>query len=433
MFITSGQAVNCSQTAAAPQPLNFRQSQVDLICTQCFAATTQETLFEFRRMTQLKSEVLTLVIDYLIPSEEQEIVQAVILRLVEGWKAQECTDEALCDLLIDKAKALFSNANLRKAAYKTDLKVLNNGFWYANEYFKFLSEKKQLKRLDALVKAGSFYHGRPPSGFTTVATTKDKSYTEVSLFHYVLMQGVSATDGLVNAKEGPVWFSDCQIVLEMAFYEVLLQVGGERRFNASFSAGGATPLTLCPNIGLTPLTRYLTQTIHPEKGKVGQRPILRGDASHFKNLPSYGIRHPQGESGGWHTLCLEALPVQIVGGFGLPSRGVSENELIEHFVREFNETPIEESSILPPHLLAQAKAKGGLKAHNTGLSEEEIRKRVNATVLTRDTFMRAELSHPNLVGFMPATLRLSRQAIQQALKSATATQTAGCNKVSIID
>lgn len=416
-LISSSNNLVVTQNQNVPQQnIKLTDERIQEACTQCFAAASNEPLYEFRRIGRLPLDIYSIVISYFkdeknesnkeTHANEQEIVRKVSMRIQEGWTVNECTDKVIRDLLITKTKLLFESAEQRKSTYSTNLKTLDSGFWYANDYFAALKAKKQFKRIDYFRNKGNFYHGLAPKGFTHVPDPKGITGT-VSGFgavHYKLQEGFTAAEGLLNARGESLSFTDCQNTLAMASYEVCLQIFGEKRFNKNFNANGTSPLTFNNALERTSITRFFTINMGKTKGKLGKRPVRLGDQTYFKNLPVYSTKHYQGEAGGFHVVCIQDTPVQKYLGFGLPLKGVTDVELYDFFAAEFNKQGIKDEEIISPELQLKLDP-----------PSEEMVRQVRDITLTRDAYIQTESTHPNLVGFVPRIVSPNLQAIHKEL------------------
>lgn len=153
-------------------------------------------------------------------------------------------------LVVEKFLAIVREREERDATYKSNPDVLKKGFWYGNTYYRALKETKAFSVLESIRRCGFFYDGLPPDGFTEI---EDASYlNKTRILSYTLKEGVKPTEALRSIRE-TLCFIDCQIALEIAYYEVLLELLGEEVFNQYFCFEGEHALSLDPHIFATPL------------------------------------------------------------------------------------------------------------------------------------------------------------------------------------
>jgi hypothetical protein len=382
---------------------------IKTIYKQYLTPTKKDPLPPCALLSRLSLNAQTIALEYLDP-EAQDVAMRVcaVARIQEGWTVEECTEERLRDLLVEKAVDLAGEAEARKKGYKKNVKLLGSGFWYGNDYFEALKEKGQAKRIESLKENDCFYYGLPPEGFTNDCTIE-------KINRYNLKPGTTASQGLTNVRT-TLCFIDCQQMMQVASYEMLRNVLGRIEFNKTFKATGKTPLRLSPMISETPLLKFLTQA-PCEKGTFGKRPIQKGDRVFFKNVPIYSAKHPQGEAGGFMTICTEDTPVQKFTAFGLPASGVHEIGIVDVFVEEYNKKPIaDEAFSAKINALLEAERKPNAAAQGLGLQVEDARRIAANTTIFRGLFMEGEQVRPNEVGFFPRITRINVVAIQAALK-----------------
>lgn len=303
-----------------------------------------------------------------------------------GWKKMECTDIKVREFLVKSFVSLVENAFARQNSYKTDLSVLDKGFWYANIYATALEEKGQAKRQNYFKERNAFYHGHPPKGFVSIADTTSPSGKKV--FGYLLSKGTSPTQGLNNTKS-TLCFLDCQELVEVAYYEVLLEVMGQERFNTYFAAEGEHPLTLDPMVQLTPLVPFLSSSQALNR-------LQTGDHVLFLNPPFYAYRHREGEAGGYHALCIEEGAVPKFTSFGLNPTGLTEEEMLDTLVEEFNVEPIKNSTIITPEL--EKKIVG---AYSNDPFALQMREKAKTVTISKKMIKDAQESNPGLAGLCP--------------------------------
>lgn len=313
-----------------------------------------------------------------------------------GWKKTECDQQKISTLVVEKFQQLITEYNTRKANYKNDVKVLDKGFWYQNEYLECLKEKHQNQRLEWFRNKNAFYHGFPPKGFEHICD--HSTYTGKRLNGYVIKKGTPASEGLKSIKES-LCFIDCQEAIEIAYYEALLEILGEEKFNQVFSADGNNPLCLDCDIGNTPLRNFLKEETNPSLS------FNPGDEVGFINVPLYSNKHPNGELSGFHSLCIQSKPVAKYLAFGLSSEGATEEEIYDLFVQAFNEKPL-------------------VEIHSKDL-EEKIKQDcvnrnplytvANTYILTKELFQEAHKQYPEKVGLLSLKRELNADKIRRIL------------------
>jgi len=214
-----------------------------------------------------------------------------------GWHRQQCTQDNVNQLVKRKFINIIHDSNRWRAEYKNNTKILDHGFWYPNEYLFALKEKGQHSRFEFLKNKSAAYHGFPPKSFTHVADETGQFVTNKRPCAYVLNNGL-ASEAIKNIRESQFFFIDCQEAIQIAEYEALLEILGDKKFDALFSPNGKTPLSFDPHSNRTPLKDFLAQK---------QRSADDGEEAMFLNIRAYTVKHPLGEAGGYHALAFRLL------------------------------------------------------------------------------------------------------------------------------
>ncbi len=251
------------------------------------------------------------------------------------------TERAIRNLIVKKIMGIANDGAQRRLAYKTDLSVLDRGFWYPNDYFDCLQARNQKGRIEYLKANNSFFHGIPPKGFSPVSDPASPSGIRASA--YRLKDGVLPSEG-IKAVRQTLCTIDCLEGVELAYYEALLEILGVARFNDFFRADGPNPLSFDPDLKRTPLISFMIiKDVSGSLGKLGDRPVDEGDSVHFRNAPLYHLRHPEEEWGGLHAICTQSNSRsgrdQKFTGFGTPAEGFTEDQIFDLFAHEFNKKP----------------------------------------------------------------------------------------------
>lgn len=304
------------------------------------------------------------------------------------------------ELVVDKFTAIVRESSERAATFKNDPDILKKGFWYANTHYQALKQIKALDILTVLREHDCFYEGLPPNGFTEV---EDPDYLNgIRILSYRLKEGMKPSEALRSIRES-LCYIDCQMAIEMAYYEVLLDLLGEDKFNDYFRFDGEHPLALDPDIFSTPLQDFIISTPCP------LAEMRRGDQRYFANDPLYCSRHLHGEAQGYHTLCIQTNPELKFTAFGLSPDGLTEDELFDVCVEDFNQRPLGLNSIVTNELarkILEAALKNGYK---NAIEQGRLK------VLTKEALRETHQSTPILAGFHPHIIRLQAAVIRQLM------------------
>ncbi len=316
-----------------------------------------------------------------------------------GWKVQECTQTKVNSLVVEKFQKIIDACHRSRQEVKNNLNTLNQGIWYPNEYFELLSENNQNKRIEFLKKKSAFYDGLPPKHFIHIPDPTGFSATGKLLFSYVLSKDseMSPSDVIKKIMDFSFSFMDCQEAIQIAQYQTLLEILGEDKFNQLFDPKGENPLNFDPYTPHIPLEQF-------RESKTGSAEV--GEEVFFKNVPLYNLKHFYGEWGGHHAVCIQTDPEQRFLAFGLPSRGMTKEEIINFLIEKFNETPIQGDAILSPQVAE--------KAFRIAITNEQDKQRteIAKTVkMTKQMFQQAAASSPGSIGLSPTCFYLSANKI----------------------
>lgn len=327
-----------------------------------------------------------------------------------GWSRDQATEEAVNQLMIQKFTEIVASYDQRKQT--NSLQDLATGPWYANDYATALQKHHQGARLEWLKAKDKFFHGHPPQGF--IQQPNPATLTKIDPSSYQIKEDCLPSQAMENVKNGPFSFIDCGSSVELAMYETLKEVLGEARFNAIFSAQGKTPLKLHPHVLKTPL--YALGFVKEAMLDTHAISPHLGDNVYFSNIPLYMMKHPNGESKGFHAVCIS--PSDVVNkqyiAFGVPAGGKTEGEMNDFMVDEFNSRPIAPSLIFKKQLETYFQAEGQQEraqfAALTGRKIEDF-------TTDRDQFeMTVEQTKHSQAGLSPIVKRLDIAAIHNYMQ-----------------
>jgi hypothetical protein len=328
-----------------------------------------------------------------------------------GWAHEQVTEETVNQLMIRKFTEIVASYDQRKHA--GSLQELATGPWYPNDYAAALEKRGQGKRLEWLRTKDAFFHGFPPKGF--ISQPNPATLTKIDPSSYQIKPEFQPFQALENVKTGQFSFTDCGSAVELAMYETLKVVLGEARFNEIFSAEGQSPLKLHPHVLKTPL--YSLGFVKEAMLDLDAISPNLGDNVYFSNIPLYTIKHPNGESKGFHAVCIS--PSDVVNkryiAFGAPARGLTEGEMNDFMVAEFNAPPVNPYQIFTKQMAAhfqlecqQAEAKftarSGIKIADFKIDRDQFEQTVQQT------------AH-KMAGLSPIVKRLDIDAIRKYMIS----------------
>ncbi len=231
------------------------------------------------------------------------------------------------------------------------IKILDTGFWYANDYFSFLVKLIKIsgnasgkKRLDYFLKKDCFRLGYadPQSGLFLRA--EGESAFKYDLFPLGSRKRKPPSVVVRNFGENLI-FVDCTMALHLAYYRVILGVLGEERFNEVF---GQVDEVQFLSLKRTKLTELLTNIPDPDSGAVRSEVDI-GTHFYFLNHGLYLKKDVVGEAQAYNAVLsgydLHGNPLFI--GFGLHPDGETVQSISGKLVAAFNQDPYNERLMTP--------------------------------------------------------------------------------------
>jgi hypothetical protein len=214
-------------------------------------------------------------------------------------------------------------------------KATSEGIWYPDD-FKLSLESKAKEMPD------DYWTGyADPSYF-------DKS----ACFTFTLKEGKSAAGAVRSLLKGPS-ILDCGNATQLAYYKAILDVLGEKKFDALFSSElsrlrisqlGIADL----DAPISLLADYTAASKARLEGSLGHRPLELGEECYFGGVRWYSNKHPKGFAGGWNVVCVgkneQGEQLFAAHGFDKPMR---EREIHRMLLELYNKerTPDDDSFI----------------------------------------------------------------------------------------
>ncbi|CAF22918.1 hypothetical protein [Candidatus Protochlamydia amoebophila] len=246
-------------------------------------------------------------------------------------------------IVISTVQKIAQDYEARLQGYKKNVSCLDGGIWMPNAYFKALKEKNQITRLRKMVSKNYFYHFYSKD-FEAIPSADAIHKTGFVKCQIRIKKGVSPSEALKSAQRGPT-LVDCATVCQLGQYQALLEVLGEEKFNYLFGHETGSPLVLCSYAIDNPLMPFLTKYIikNSEKCPINEVKLEKGWRVVFNNVSKYNIKHGmRGDAVSFDVICLDPTPGQEKFiGLGLKSEGITEKELEQVLIEEYNTKPID--------------------------------------------------------------------------------------------
>lgn len=255
------------------------------------------------------------------------------------WNSLDNLRDKLADVAIKTLQKMLIDNEQRKANFKKDpkdIKQIEAGAFYAEEYYELLEKGNQEKHKAFLKEIGSFYHGYiSPKHFCSL---KDKD-SPTGTQGFKIKKDVLPSEALKAAQIG-LWITNCAHVIDLAYYEALRQALGDEKFNYIFAYETKTPLSIH---GTNPLIIFRAS---PQKSKPLKGQIVYIESAYENQYNLYDLKHHYtGESKGFNLLCSDPEKQKYIG-FGLNPSGVTKEEVSEKLRKEYNKKPLDPLSIM---------------------------------------------------------------------------------------
>jgi hypothetical protein len=232
--------------------------------------------------------------------------------------------------------------NSEDAKVKGDL---TRGIWYPSDYILALKQGNESSktRYEWLRSKGHLVDGWLSNKHFSPVTTQMGIFIKRRAWNFLMKDEVLPSDALKAAKVG-LSILDCGTVCQIARYDALLKILGEEKFNRLFSEPHGQKLNISfDDDALNPLRFFFDFAESAKKqvkGSIGKRIVQKGQMVSFKGVEKYEKKHPSGMGGNYNLICSNETPgEQRYVGHGLPSEGMTEEEIARMMVREYNQKP----------------------------------------------------------------------------------------------
>lgn len=220
----------------------------------------------------------------------------------------------------------------------------NQGIWYPLDYIKALGAGNPT-RYNYLREKGHLVNGWMPNQFfVPIYSPIGPNTFRRRAWSFLAKKDVLPTDAIEAAKQG-LSILDCGATCQIARYDALLQVLGAEKFNRLFGSAHGQRINVDYEIDdeMQPMRYFVDFTLavkNQAPSTLDQRLIQVGQLVLFGGVPKYYQKHLSGMGANYNVICSDAtFGRQRYVGHGLPSEGVSEEELALLMVREYNAKP----------------------------------------------------------------------------------------------
>ena len=233
------------------------------------------------------------------------------------------------DFAIATIKKMSEDSQRRLEGYQKNIKLLEKGIFYSNDYYLALKNINQKARLQWFIEKGHFYHDyASPKHFSRIP--KPNSITSVEVGGFVSKNDTTPSLALEALKEG-LTFIDCERFIKLAYYSAIKDLIGEKKFNKHFNS-----LVIGSSILKEQIKDYVK--VHPLKD---EQDIRMGDGVYLQNHHKYSFKHINGNDLGIWVMCIDDSSPKKFIGLGLDSKGMTLEEIKILLKDGYNKDPMD--------------------------------------------------------------------------------------------
>lgn len=164
----------------------------------------------------------------------------------------------------------------------------------------------------------------------------------VSRYHYAVVEGGKATDAL-SALKNKFSIIDANMLCEMAYYEVVMLLIGEKNFNMIFERGAKKHFSISSQGivrgAINGLMSSYSVADNDDPTQKYSPPLTakKGTLYYVSNHEDYKNKHPFCVASGFHCMLVNKADERLYfTTFGVSGCGLKPNEISEKLVRLFN-------------------------------------------------------------------------------------------------
>ena len=190
------------------------------------------------------------------------------------------------------------------------------------------------------MKNGHTFHGYAPAKFFDPIPSN--AYPKKrEIFQFKIKEGASPSNAIKQMGRESLALLDCGSSREVAFYQALLEVLGDEKFNKLFER--KSPFSLQIGTGQANPISCLFEKVQLRSSQE----IQKGDFCHMTTIQEYMAKHPAGGARGFNVICCDAdAAAKKYLGLGLNPQGADREGIEKHLFNAFNAAPIEESFLI---------------------------------------------------------------------------------------
>lgn len=181
-------------------------------------------------------------------------------------------------------------------------------------------------------------------------------------YSYIVVKNGKAADAL-SAMKDKFSIIDCAMAGEIAYYETIMSLIGEKDFNMIFERDANRPFIL--SCDMRSLFELCSMTGEQENDNLTQihpslLTIKKGTVYFFMNHKEYINKHPYGVANGFNVMLVNKVDKCLYfTGFGFPGCGLSVHDIIQELIDLFNRPAFDDFKDI--EIGVKMKASGGEK------------------------------------------------------------------------
>jgi len=212
----------------------------------------------------------------------------------------------------------------------------SQGIWYPREFIHAF-EKTHKHTVQTFYQSGVFGLGyMNPKYFNRLTAG-----TNYRAFAFISKKDVLPSEAVKAATKG-LSILDCGSACQAARYDGVRKLLGDKKFDRLFAETGVV-IEYEDRDASQPmnyLTDFTPSARKYEAGSVGNRPVKVGHIVSFNGVRDYSKKHPQGMDANFNVICCnDTSGKQKYIGHGIPSTGMTEEEIALLLIHEYNKTP----------------------------------------------------------------------------------------------
>ena len=227
---------------------------------------------------------------------------------------------------------MAADSKQRVEGYLNNIRLLEKGIFYPQEYYTALVESNQLARLKFLKERGSFLHGFTSSKKFEIQN--DPNSPTGKQCGFSICKDVVPSEALREISGGALSLLGCGEFCQIPQYQSLESIWGTEKFNHVFAADSDTPLMIGSNLEKNPILKLRNFLVWDYSSTLE---FKLSDVVYITNTPSYLNKHLIGDAAGYNAICIDATSNnEKFVTLGTDKFGLSRQGILENLLHKYN-------------------------------------------------------------------------------------------------